>query len=245
MKKLLIILGGLLILAVIGAFVASFYLGSAVTKGVNHFGPGITGTKVTLDSAALSPLSGSGTLNGLFVGNPAGWKSDKAFSFAKVHLSITPSTLFDDFIVVNEVVIDGPEFVYETKIFTSNIKELLANIEKNIGGTKGKPAKQPTTKEGKPLKFEVKSFRLENAKVTVGVGANAIIVTMPPLILTDLGTREGGLTADQLATKIMAAVLNNITKAAAGSILKEGSISGAAKKAGEDIKKLFNGSKEE
>lgn len=239
MKKFLIILGSLLALVVIGAFVASFFLGSAVTKGVNRFGPGITGTSVTLDSATISPLSGDGTLNGLVVGNPPGWKSDKAFSFAKVHVSTTPSSLFDDHIVVNQIVIDGPEFVYETKLVTSNIKEILANIEKNVGGKGDKPAEQPTTKEGKPLKFEVKSFRLENAKITVIAGSETVIASMPPLVLTDLGTREGGLTVDQLANQVMTAVLNNVAQAAAQSAIKEGSISGAAKKAEDSIKGLF------
>ncbi len=253
MKKTLIIFGSLLALVVIGAFVASFFLGAIVTKGVNDFAPGITGTKVTLDSATISPLSGSGTLNGLFVGNPEGWKSDKAFSFGKVHVSIVPSSLLGDRIIVNDVHIDGPEFVYETKIISSNIKDLLKNIEKNIGGTSEKTAEKPTTKDGKPLKFEVKNFRLENARVTLGVGPTALTVPMPPLVLTDLGTKEGGITPDQLATKVMANILTNITKAVAESALNIGSASGAAttdaaadalRKAGTGIKNLFSGDKE-
>ncbi len=253
MKKLLVIFGCLLALIVIGAFVASFFLGSIVTKGVNRFAPGITGTKVTLDSASISPLSGAGTLNGLFVGNPAGWKSDKAFSCGKVHVSVVPSSLLGDHIVVKEMLIDGPEFVYETKIISSNIKDLLNNIEKNIGGTAEKPAGQPTTKSGKPLKFEVKSFRLENAKVTLGVGPTALTLPMLPMVLTDLGTAEGGITPDQLATKVMANILTNITKAVADSALNIGSASGAAatdaaagavKKAGAGLKKLFSGDKD-
>ena len=254
MKKLLIILGSLLALVIIGAFVASFFLGSIVTKGVNEFAPRITGTKVTLDSASISPLSGAGTLNRLFVGNPEGWKSDKAFSFGKIHVSIVPSSLIGDHIIVNDVHIDAPEFVYETKIISSNIKDLLKKIEKNIAGTAEKPAEQPTTKEGKPLKFEVKNFRLENAKVTLGVGPTAITVPMPPLVLTDLGTKEGGITPDQLANKVMANILANITKAVAESALNIGSATGAAtsdaaagalKKAGTGIKNLFSGDKED
>ncbi|CAM3141991.1 hypothetical protein [Rariglobus hedericola] len=254
MKKLLIILGSLLALMVIGAFIASFFLGSIVTKGVNTFAPKITGTKVTLDSASISPLSGSGTLNGLFVGNPEGWKSDKAFSFAKVHVSVVPGSLLGDHIVVKEVLIDGPEFVYETKIISSNIKELLKNIETNTGGSGDKPvADQPVSKDGKPLKFEVKSFRLENAKVTLGAGPTAITVPMPPLVLTDLGTKEGGITADQLATKVVSNILSNITVAVAQSAMNIGSASGAAagdatsgaaKKAGDGLKKLFGGDKD-
>jgi hypothetical protein len=253
MKKLLIILGSLLALIVIGAFIASFFLGSIVTKGVNTFAPKITGTVVTLDSASVSPLTGSGTLKGLFVGNPEGWKSDKAFSFEKIHVSVVPSSIMGDHIIIKEVVIDSPQFVYETKIVSSNIKDLLAQIEKNIGDTSDKPAAdQPKTKDGKPLKFEVKSFRLENAKVTLGVGPTAITVPMPPIVLTDLGTKEGGITPDQIAVKVMTNILANITSAVADSVLKVGgatgaaatdAATGAAKKAGDGLKKLFGGDK--
>jgi hypothetical protein len=253
MKKLLIILGSLFALVVIGAFIASFFLGSIVTKGVNTFAPKITGTVVTLDSASISPLTGSGTLKGLFVGNPAGWKSDKAFSFAKIHVSVAPGSLLGDHIVVNDVLIDSPAFVYETKIISSNIKDLLNNVEKNMGGSSEKPAAdQPATTEGKPIKFAVKNFRLENATVTLGVGPTAITVPMPPLVLTDLGVKEGGITPDQLVAKVMTNVLGNITKAVANSALEVGgatgaaatdSAAGAAKKAGEGLKKLFGGDK--
>ena len=252
MKKLLIILGCLLALVVIGGIVASFFLGTIVTKGVNTFAPRITGTKVTLDSASISPLTGSGTLKGLFVGNPEGWKSDKAFSFATVHVSMVPGSLLDDHIVVKDVLIDGPEFVYETKIISSNIKDLLKNIEKNIGAAEGKPSEQPTTKGGKPLKFEVRRFRLQNARVTLVGGPSAIIIPMPPLVLNDLGTKEGGITADQLVAKVMPRILANITQAVAESALNVGgatgaatsdSLSGAAKKAGDSIKKIFSGDK--
>ncbi|MFA6960489.1 MAG: hypothetical protein WC205_07050 [Opitutaceae bacterium] len=252
MKKLLIILGSLLALVVIGAIVASFFLGSIVTKGVNTFAPKITGTPVTLDSASISPLTGGGTLNGLFVGNPEGWKSDKAFSCAKIRVSVAPGSILSDHIVVKDVFIDGPVFVYETKIISSNIKDLLKNIEKNIGGSSDKPADQPQTKDGKPLKFEVKSFRLQNAKVTIGVGPTALTIPMPPMVLKDLGTKEGGITPDQLATKVMTNILANITTAVADSAMQIGSASGAAttdaavgaaKKAGEGLKKLFGGDK--
>ncbi len=249
MKKLLIILGGLFALALIGGILATVFLGSAITRGVNTFAPKITGTAVTLESTSVSPFTGSGTLKGLVVGNPVGWKSEKAFSFATVHASVEPLSILGDHVVVKDVLIDGPEFVYETKIISSNIKDLLNNIEKNLGGVQ--PAEQPAAKDqkpAKPLKFEVKNFRLQNAKVTLGVGGAAVTLPMPPIVLTDLGTAEGGITPDQLAAKVMSNILGNITKAVADSAVQIGSaggaaasdaVSGAAKKATEGLKKLF------
>src|SRR5262249_34696785 len=149
------------------AFVTlQFFLGSIVKTAVNNFAPKITGTKVTLDSAAISPLSGVGTLSGLMVGNPTGWTSEKAFYLGKIHVDVAPFSILGDHVVVNEIVIEQPEFVYETKIVASNIGDLMKNIE-TATGSKDKGA-QPTAKNGRPVKFEVKKFTLRNGKVTLG-----------------------------------------------------------------------------
>jgi hypothetical protein len=76
---------------------------------------------------------------------------------------------------------------------------------------------------GATKKFIVRSFRLENAKATVGVGAAAITVPLPPLTLTDLGAAQGGITADQLATAVLKQVLAQIGVAAGEAALKAGS----------------------
>ena len=242
MKKLLLI--GV-IAAVALYVVLMFFLGSIVKTGVSSFGPKLTKTKVELASATLSPLTGAGTLNGLVVGNPKGWSEADAFRLGKVHIDVAPFSIFGDHIVVNEITIDGPEFLYETKFVSSNIKDLLKNIEEFSGGGD----KDPATKNGKPIKFVVKKFRMTNGVARLGVGPTAIPVPLPPISLDDLGVREGGLTPDQLASAVMQNVLSGIVSGTANALGQLGSTAGAAslektkeaaKKAGDTLKKLFN-----
>jgi len=115
-KTLLRSLLALLVLALVAYLGLQFLLGSVVKTAVNRMGPKITQTKVELASAKLSPLSGAGTLSGLYVGNPPGWSSEKAFYLGQVHVDMAPFSIFGDHIVLNEVTIDSPEFVYETKL---------------------------------------------------------------------------------------------------------------------------------
>ncbi len=248
MKKLLLALLLVAGLAVVAVVAATFFLGSIVKAGVNTVGPRLTGTKVELSGATISPLSGTGTLSGFFVGNPEGWQSDRAFSLGKIHLDVEPRSLLSDTIVINEVVIDDPQFVYETKIISSNIKELLNHIEKMTGGgqTTG------TNADGAQKKIILKSFVLQNGEVTLGAGTAAVTVPMPALTLTDLGVKEGGLTPAQLATAIMRQVLGNVVSAAASAAgqiggsaggLSKDALSEAAKKAGEGIRNLFSNEK--
>jgi hypothetical protein len=239
MKKLLL---GVAILALAGYFVLAYALGSIVRAGVNSFGPKLTQTKVELAGANISPLTGSGTLSGLVVGNPKGWSENNAFALGKVHLDVQPFSIFGDHIVINEITIDGPEFLYETKIISSNIKDLLKNIE----GFTRSGEKAAATKSGQPIKFVVKKFRLTNGLAKLGVGVAALPVPLPPIAIDDLGVAEGGITPDQLAGVVMQRVLGGIATAAAQELAKDGGATAiskakeAAKQAGESLKNLFN-----
>jgi hypothetical protein len=241
MKKILLVLAVLLLGAYFGL---SYALGSIVKAGVNSFGPQLTQTKVTLAGATLSPLTGSGTLSGLAVGNPQGWSDRNAFALGKIHVDVEPFSIFGDHIVINEIIIDQPEFAYETKIVTSNIKDLLKNIEQ-FTGTGGQAA---ATKDGKPIKFVVKKFRMTNARATLGVGTAALPVPLPPISLDDLGVAQGGITPDQLVGAVMKNVLGSIVSGTANALGQISATSGAAalektkesaKKAGEAVKDLF------
>jgi hypothetical protein len=244
MKKILLLVLVLVLVAYVGGM---FFLGSMVKAGVNTFGPKFTQTKVELASATVSPFTGSGTLSGLAVGNPKGWSENDAFKLGQVHVDIAPMSLFGDHIVIEEITIDGPEFLYETKIVSSNIKDLLKNIEQFSGG---QSTAKPADKEGKPIKFEIKKFRLTNGVARLGVGPTAVPVPLPPISIDNLGTSEGGITPDQAAGAIMRNVLSGIVSGTAEALSKTAGTLGAnsveqtkdaAKKAGESIKKIFGG----
>jgi hypothetical protein len=148
-------------------------------------------------------------------------------------------------VVINEILIEAPEFNYETKIVASNVGDLLKNIEALTGA---KDAPQAATKSGKPIKFEVKKFTLQNGWVRVGVGPAALKLPMPPVALNDIGTSQGGITPDQLVFAVMRSVTPSIIAATtqasgkliptAGSATAEG-----VKQLGEGIKGLFGGDK--
>ena len=242
MIKRLLVFG---VIAAIALYIGlTFFLGSIVKTGVNSLGPKLTRTKVELAGANIMPLSGKGTLSGLAVGNPKGWSEGNAFYLGKTQIDVAPLSLFGDHVVINEITIDGPEFLYETKIFSSNIKDLLKNIER-FTGSGGKTAE---TKSGQPIKFVVKKFRLTNGMARLGTGVAAVPVPLPPISLDDLGVKEGGLTSDQLAGAVMKNVLGSIVAGTANALGQVGATAGAtslektkeaARQAGDSLKKLL------
>lgn len=238
MKRKFLITGAVLAgLALAVYFGLGLFLGSVAKAGINRFGPRLTQTEVRLSSANISPFSGSGTLSGLYVGNPAGWSHGHALYVGKIHLDIEPFSVLGDHIVINEITIDQPEFVYETHLVSSNIKALLDNIE----GYHKKDGQAEETDRGRPIKFVVKKFRLTHGKVSLGVGPAALPLALPTVALDNLGVDEGGITPDQLASAVMSKVLGGILQASAGAAIKTGAgtMTGAVEKTGEGLLHLF------
>jgi len=245
-SRLLIILGAIAVVAIVAVIVIGATLGGAVTAGINNLSPKITGTKVTLGSASISPLTGSGTLTNLVVGNPEGWSENNLASIGKVHVDVAPMSLLRDTIVIDDMVIESPEFRYETRLIASNVKDLLKHIEEVVGASSG----TETASDAPGKKIAVKRFILRGGKVTIGTGTAAITVPLPDLELNDLGTPENGLTPVQLVAAVSQEIVGDILSAATRALTTAGGTSGAAalegaKNIGGAIKGLFGGKKDE
>jgi len=245
-SRLLIIFGAIFVVAIVVVIAIGASLGGAVTAGVNNLAPKITGTKVTLGSASISPLTGSGTLVNLIVGNPASWSENNLASIGKVHVDVAPMSLLRDTIVIDDMVIESPEFRYETRLIASNVKDLLKHIEEVVGASSA----TETESSGPGKKIAVKRFILRGGKVTIGTGTAAITVPLPDLELNDLGTPENGLTPVQLVAEVSQEIVGDILGAATRALTTAGSTSGAAalegaKNLGGAIKGLFGGKKDE
>jgi hypothetical protein len=236
MKIFLSVLGGLIALAVIAFFVVAFSLGSIVKKGVNRLGPEMTKSKVELGSARISPFSGHGSLGDLVVGNPTGWTSDHAFALKEITLDVQPGSLTGNHVVVNNLVIDHPDVIYETRITSSNLQDLLNNLQQANGSSK-----ESTAKNGKPMKIEVRNFVLKNGKITVKAADRMVSLDLPTITLQNLGTDEGGLTPPQLAFAVLKAITHQAIQTAATGSLGQ-SLLKQAGKAGDQLRKFLGGS---
>ncbi|MFT3869919.1 MAG: AsmA family protein [Nibricoccus sp.] len=248
MKKLLIILAGLFVVTVVAIIIIIAKLGTIVKTAVNTAGPKITQTTVVLKEADISPFSGKGALKELTIGNPKGWTSEHAFFLREISIHLEPKSLTSDHIVVNSIVIDNPEIIYETTITNSNLQDLIKNIQQSAGGTQQaqtepKPettAPQPAkTEPAKEPKIEIKSFRLANVTVKGIAAGKSYSVTLPEFVMTDIGTKEGGLTPQELSIAIIKEISIRVAKAAAVEAGKRGLLD----KAGEGLRDLLGGKK--
>jgi hypothetical protein len=217
MKKFLLGAVALILLILIGG-VAYLYLSlnTLVKKAVETVGPAITRTDVTLASANLSPLSGSGKLSGFVVGNPKGYSAPYALRLGSISLSVDKETLLKDPIVVNSIMIRDPQLALIGTPGGTNLQEIMRNI-KSYGASKEKsatpsPSASPSAKNSDSKKFIVKSVVISGAKVDVVLGAFGQSVnqalTLPEIRLQNLGSDGKGLSASQISEQIFTPLIN-------------------------------------
>lgn len=210
-------------------FFGSTLLNKSIKTGVETFGPKVTQTPVRLDEVKLSVLSGNGLLSGLYVGNPEGFKSENIFALGQVEVDIVARSLLSDEIVINKIYIQKPHISYEKTFKSSNLKELLKNIEESTGSVDTVETQEPELPQpedsgdvaDEPGKnVLIKQFVIEDPNVFLGLIGVGATVTLPSIELNNISSSEEEIAATVLK-KVIAKLgesIKSTTDNAAGSI---------------------------
>lgn len=238
MKRLLGVLGVLVVVGVVLLFVFSKAIGSGIRAGVETFGPEVTQTSITLESVELSAFSGSGSIKGLVVGNPEGFKTPYSIKLDSFSIKLEPMSLLSDKIVINEIIIDGPEFILETGLGLqkSNIGVIMENIEAFTGGSESDEEASSSSKS-----VQIDLLRITGGKVKISnklLGGQSLTVPLPNIELTDIGADDDGVSLGQS----MKIVFQAINQGIVSSVGKSGKVVGdQLKNIGDATKKSLGG----
>ncbi len=229
--RVLTVAFGLFVLVV---FMAMFFIDSIVKKGVETVGPKVAKVDMKLEGASLSMVSGRGSLKGLVVGNPEGFKTPNAVKVGEVVVVIDAMTLMKDKIVVRSVNVVAPEITFEGGLKGNNLSKILENVQAFTASDKG------AAKEGASKKIQVDELVISDGKVNLSItllGGKSATVPLPTIRLTDLGKGGDGMTPGELSEKIITAVLEGATGVAGEALGKLGKeVAGAAKDLGQGTK---------
>ena len=132
MKKILIALLVLFVLG-IGAifFGASWVVSNGLKETVNTFGPEFTKTDLSVQDVQVSLLGGSSKISGLLMGNPEGFKGEKAMSVDHLEVAVYLGTVFDEGEIGSAVSGSGETLI---KGGTDGIKNVTGGIKNLFGG---------------------------------------------------------------------------------------------------------------
>lgn len=185
-KKILIGLAVVVAVAVVAIVVVAANLGKVVRVGVEKGGTAALGVQIALDSAQVSVLGGKVGLDGLSIGSPAGFREPAMFTLDHAHTVVQLGSLRSDEIVVEEVVIDGPQITLEFSGVSTNWGTLLKELQK---GAEPEAEAQPEA-AGKTVRID--RITLTNGTVRVaGIPvAGSATVPLPTLEITGLGAKK-------------------------------------------------------
>jgi hypothetical protein len=179
--------------------VSTYWLGSVVKRGVESVGSHVAKTDVKLDGATLLLVTGAGTLSGLVVSNPQGFKAESAMTVGSISIAVAPATVFADKVWVREVSVLAPEITFEKGLGASNLARLLDNVQTATGGSR--PSR----------KLQVDDLLISDGQITFGTA----MVPLPQIHLTNLGNGPEGITAEELTSKVLTEILQEAIKALA------------------------------
>lgn len=222
MKKILISLVALILLIASGTFgYLYFSLNALVKKQIESVGPRITRTSVSLESAILSPFSGSGKLAGLVIGNPEGFTRSNALRAPAISVSVDKKSLLTKTIVINEILISQPEISLEGTLTGTNLMKLISNI-KGYGGS----GRDKAGKESSARKYIVKKVLITAPRLNVSASLlkTNIGQTVPlsDITLNNVGEGGSGIDAAELSVRIMVPLLTNALREGVTFITKQG-----------------------
>ena len=252
MKGIMFLLGLGLVLLVVG-FVALgiVTVNPLVVKAVNSYGPDLVGAPVHLDESDLSIFSGEGTLKGLVVGNPAGYKSKEALSLGSLSMKVDKNSFGTDRIIIKDVVVAAPKITYEYSSGKSNFQALADNLSSLAGEEEAARKTRADIGEEEPggeQKIQIDNLVITGGEVTLavtGLGGEVMTVPLPDIHLTGIGADDDGATPAEAFAEVMAAVNKSVGSAASGALagIKQGLEQGAEqlKKSGEELKKGVEG----
>ncbi len=152
-RTLLVILAALVLLVVCDVL---FWLGPTVKLAAQRIGSKALGTPLTINELSINPHKGTIHLSGFSINNPESYGRSNVVSLASMDIAIDMNSIFSQTVVVHNVAINSPHFIYEMSTASDNISEFILNIQDFTGidpqaPKKDKPAEaQAPEKKDKP-----------------------------------------------------------------------------------------------
>lgn len=188
-------------------------LGRIIERAVETTGPQITGTEVSLGSAAVSIFDGEGALRRLRIGNPEGFSDDDAFSLGEIAIAIDVKSVTGDVVRVRSLVVKAPQLLAEFDAAgSSNLDAIRAHAR---GAARGGGGRKDDA-GGAQTRLIIDEFRFEGAEVRALAPAFQLDKTLKlePVVLRNLGAKQGGAAAADIANQVLGPIAQAAIQAA-------------------------------
>lgn len=203
-----------------------------VRQAIVDYGSAMTGAQIEVAAVEISAADGRGAIRGLAIGNPAGFKTAYAMKVGEVELVVDIASLTKDVVVIRKIAVMAPDIIYEKAGGTTNFDAIQKNIAAYLG-----PAKQ----EPGGRKLIVEEFAVRNAKAQASAAfmeGKTVAVSLPDIVMRDLGKAKGGVTPGELGQEIAVALKQRLASTVSFDSLAK-SVGKGLESAGSAVRGLF------
>lgn len=198
---------------------ALFYLASnlnGIVAGlIEDQGSIATQTEVRVSGVDIRLREASAAISGLNIENPEGF-SGRAIELGHFEIQMDAASLTGDTIVVKNVVVDSARINVVQQGAAINLQKLLDNLPQSDEQA------ETASDAGSGKKVIIEKFTLSGASASVtadGLGEPRE-VTLPTIVVTDIGRASNGATGAQVAQQILRPVIEKALTSAATEEIK-------------------------
>jgi hypothetical protein len=199
---------GILALAVACILTTVFFFDAIASRVISTAGTRVLGVTTTVRSTHLGLLDGKSSVSGLKIAEPNGFGDGSMISVETASVTAGLSKLLGPDIVIDELSIDG---------VTVNLVEVNGQVNLQVVATN---LTSTDTKDNKSAgTVTIRQLKVTNIKVfatgdTVLVGSKPVAVTIPDILISDIGTKTpASEVAAQISTQLMNHLLVAIVEA--------------------------------
>lgn len=190
-----------------------FYVGanldSIVAGLIEEKGSEATQTRVRVGAVELNLRGGAGRISNLSVANPEGFSDESAISFGDFSIHMDPEAVTEDPIVIREISVDAAEILLEQTADGNNLRTLQQALERQSTGE--------ADSDGRQVIIERFSLGESTVQVRVPQLDESREVTIPQVVVSDIGRASNGATASEVAKQILEPVIRRALESGAAA----------------------------
>jgi uncharacterized protein involved in outer membrane biogenesis len=209
MRKTLIVFGIVVVFFAVGVWLFLANIDSVAKGAIEKQGGVITKVSVNLNEIQIAPQTGNGKIRDFVMGNPAGFHTPYAVSFADATLKLDVQSLTTKLFIIHELNIMMPDINIEQNAAGNNIHIIEENIKTFIN-------EQLANTSAQPNRFIIESLAIHNAKLHVSapsIQADLITIPLADIQLLNIGKENGGLPAADVLNIVMQQINVEVAKA--------------------------------
>jgi hypothetical protein len=206
-----------LIVALVLLVALFVFIGSIAERAIEEGGTTALGVETRLDSADIGILSGEFGLAGLSIANPPGFERPNFLELDHASASASIRALLGDTVEIARVELVGVRLDIERGSDGTNFGTLLERLSSS--------QEDSSEVESRGKRFVIRELALRDVAVSAnplaGSPATRVGLTLPEIVLHDVGEKRGGATLAELFSTLVEVLLDAAARGGAGLLPRD------------------------